>query len=125
MQIKLHKVTKLNDVLKNIINNKDYKLDVVTKFQMLGILKEFETSLINIETIRNEKIMEYGKPNEEGNVFIDQTDTENMGKFIADMNVLMNSDVELDINLLDAKTISDIGLSADELMVLYDIMELN
>ena len=106
------------------INNKEYKIDVVTKFQMLGILKKFETSLINIETIRNEKIMEYGKTNEEGNVFIDQTDTENMGKFIADMNALMNSDVELDINLLDAKTVSDIGLSADELMVLYDIMEL-
>ena len=125
MQIKLHKVMKLNDVLKNIINNKDYKLDVVTKFQMLGILKEFEAPLMNIETIRNEKIIEYGKTNEEGNVFIDQTDTENMGKFIADMNALMNSDVELDINPLDAKTVSDIGLSADELMTLYDIMELN
>ena len=125
MQIKLHKVMRLNDVIKNIINNKEYKLDVVTKFQMLGILKKFETPLVNIDTIRNEKIIEYGKINEEGNVFIDQTDTENMGKFIADMNALMNSDVELDINLLDAKTVSDIGLSADELMVLYDIMELN
>ena len=124
MKIKLHTITRLNDVIKNIINNKEYKIDVVTKFQMLGILKEFETSLINIETIRNEKIMEYGKPNEEGNVFIDQTDAENIGKFVADMNVLMNSDVELDINPLDAKTVSDIGLSADELMVLYDIMEL-
>ena len=125
MEIKLHKVMKLNDILKNIINNKEYKIDVVTKFQMLGILKKFETPLMNIETIKNEKIMEYGKTNEEGGAFIEQSDTENMGKFIADMNALMNSDVELDINPLDAKTVSDIGLSADELMVLYDIMELN
>ena len=124
MKIKLYAVTKLNDVIKNIINNKEYKIDIVTKFQMLGILKTFETSLMNIETIKHEKIMEYGTTTEEGNVFIDKNDAENMAKFIEDMNALMNSEVEIDINPLDAESISDIGLSADELMVLYDIMEL-
>lgn len=124
MKIKLHKILNINNTLKNIINNKEYKIDVVTKFQMLGILKEFESHLANMETIRNEKIMEYGKTNDKGETYIDQTDIENKNKFVLDMNVLMDSDIEININLLDAKTLSDINLSADELMALYDIMEL-
>ena len=124
MKLKLFKVDRINSTIKNIINNKDYKIDVVTKFQMLGILKTFESSIMNIEVIKNEKIMEYGTENENGMFSIDKDDFENMSKFITDMNELMNSDVEIDVELLDAKFISNIGLSADELMVLYDIMEL-
>lgn len=125
MQMKLHKVNRLNEVIRNIINNKEYKIDVVLKFQMLGILKELETPLINIDTIRNEKIVEYGTTNEEGQTFIDPNDAEKISKFITEMNELMNTDVELDISLLDAETVMNIGLTPDELMVLYDIMELN
>jgi hypothetical protein len=91
---------------------------------MLGILKSFETPLMNIDTIKNEKIMEYGTTNEDGGIYIDQTDTEKFPKFISDMNELLNSETEIDIELLDVKTMFDIGLSTDELMVLYDIMEL-
>jgi hypothetical protein len=124
MKIKLSKVTILNETIKSILDNKEYKIDVVTKFQMLGILKAFETSLMNIKTIRNEKIMEYGTTNEEGNIYIDKTNVEKFSKFVSDMDELLNSDTEIDIKPLDAKTMSDIGLTADELMVLYDIMEL-
>lgn len=125
MQIKLYKVNKLNETIKNIIGNKDYKMDVVTKFHMLGILKAFETPLMNIETIRNEKIVEYGTSDENGNVQIDQNDSETFSKFVADMNVLLNTDVDIDIVPLNAETVCDLGLSSDELIVLYDIMELN
>jgi hypothetical protein len=79
---------------------------------------------MNIKTIRNEKIMEYGTTNEEGNIYIDKTNVEKFSKFVSDMDELLNSDTEIDIKPLDAKTMSDIGLTADELMVLYDIMEL-
>lgn len=123
MQIKLHKIHILNEVIKNIINNKEYKIDVVTKFQLLGILKAFEPMLMNIDAIRNEKIMEYGTTNEEGYTSVDQN-TENFTKFVAEMNELMNSDINLNIDYLDAETVMGIGLSSDELMVLYDIMEL-
>lgn len=124
MKIKLSKVTMLNEVIRSILNNKEYKIDVVTKFQMLGILKSFETPLMNIDTIKNEKIMEYGTTNEDGGIYIDKTNTEKFSKFVFDMDELLNSDTEIDIETLDAKTMSDIGLSADELIVLYDIMEL-
>lgn len=124
MKIKLSKVTMLNEVIRSILNNKEYKIDVVTKFQMLGILKSFETPLMNIDTIKNEKIMEYGTTNEEGGIYIDQSNVEKFSKFVTDMNELLNSDAEIDIEPLDAKIMSDIGLTADELMVLYDIMEL-
>lgn len=125
MKMTLNKVDRLYPTIKNIINNKEYKIDVVTKFQMLGILKEFESSLANIETIRNEKIMEYGKTNEDGQIYVDKNDSENFSKFIAEMNELMNTETDVNINPLDAKTVINIGLSSDELMILYDIMELN
>ena len=123
MKIKLGIVLELNNMLKAIIDNTELKIDSLLKFKLLGILKNIEIPVNNFETVRNEKIREYGKENDEGNIGISADDTESMEKFTKDMNELVNSDVEVNIQKLKAVDVFDKGLPADYLVGLYSIIE--
>ena len=113
MKIKLGTVLDLNAMLKSIIDNTELKIDSLLKFKLLGILKNMEICVNNVETIRNEKIREYGKENDEGNIGISADDTESMEKFTNDLNEVINSDVEVNIQKLKAVDVFDKGLPAD------------
>ena len=123
MKIKLGTVLDLNAMLKAIIDNTELKIDSLLKFKLLGILKNIEIPVNNFEAIRNEKIREYGKENDEGNIGISADDTESMEKFTKDMNELVNSDVEVNIQKLKAVDVFDKGLPAEYLVGLYSIIE--
>ena len=123
MKIKLETVLDLNAMLKAIIDNTELKIDSLLKFKLLGILKNIEIPVNNFEAVRNEKIREYGKENDEGNIGISADDTESMEKFTKDMNELVNSDVEVNIQKLKAVDVFDKGLPADYLVGLYPIIE--
>ena len=123
MKIKLGIVLELNNMLKAIIDNTELKIDSLLKFKLLGILKNIEIPVNNFETVRNEKIREYGKENDEGNIGISADDTESMEKFTKDMNEVINSDVEVNIQKLKATDVFDKGLPADYLVGLYPIIE--
>ena len=123
MKIKLGTVLDLNAMLKSIIDNTELKIDSLFKFKLLGILKNIEIPVNNFETIRNEKIREYGKENDEGNIGISADDTESMEKFTKDMNEVINSDVEVNIQKLKAVDVFDKGLPAEYLVGLYPIIE--
>ena len=123
MKIKLGTVLDLNAMLKAIIDNTELKIDSLLKFKLLGILKNIEIPVNNFETIRNEKIREYGKENDEGNIGISADDTESMEKFTKDMNEVINSDVEVNIQKLKAVDVFDKGLPAEYLVGLYPIIE--
>ena len=123
MKIKLGIVLELNNMLKTIIDNTELKIDSLLKFKLLGILKNIEIPVNNFETVRNEKIREYGKENDEGNIGISADDTESMEKFTKDMNEVINSDVEVNIQKLKAADVFDKGLPADYLVGLYPIIE--
>ena len=123
MKIKLGTVLDLNAMLKAIIDNTELKIDSLFKFKLLGILKNIEIPVNNFEAIRNEKIREYGKENDEGNIGISADDTESMEKFTNDMNEVINSDVEVNIQKLKATDVFDKGLPADYLVGLYPIIE--
>ena len=123
MKIKLGIVLELNNMLKAIIDNTELKIDSLLKFKLLGILKNIEIPVNNFEAVRNEKIREYGKENDEGNIGISADDTESMEKFTNDMNELVNSDVEVNIQKLKAVDVFDKGLPADYLVGLYPIIE--
>ena len=123
MKIKLGIVLELNNMLKTIIDNTELKIDSLLKFKLLGILKNIEIPVNNFEAIRNEKIREYGKENDEGNIGISADDTESMEKFTKDMNEVINSDVEVNIQKLKAADVFDKGLPADYLVGLYPIIE--
>ena len=123
MKIKLETVLDLNAMLKAIIDNTELKIDSLLKFKLLGILKNIEIPVNNFEAVRNEKIREYGKENDEGNIGISADDKESMEKFINDMNEVINSDVEVNIQKLKADDVFDKGLPAEYLVGLYSIIE--
>ena len=123
MKIKLGTVLDLNAMLKAIIDNTELKIDSLLKFKLLGILKNIEIPVNNFEAVRNEKIREYGKENDEGNIGISADDTESMEKFTKDMNEVINSDVEVNIQKLKAVDVFDKGLPAEYLVGLYPIIE--
>ena len=123
MKIKLGTVLDLNAMLKSIIDNTELKIDSLLKFKLLGILKNIEIPVNNFEAVRNEKIREYGKENDEGNIGISADDTESMEKFTKDMNEVINSDVEVNIKKLKPIDVFDKGLPAEYLVGLYSIIE--
>ena len=123
MKIKLGTVLDLNAMLKAIIDNTELKIDSLLKFKLLGILKNIEIPVNNFEAVRNEKIREYGKENDEGNIGISADDTESMEKFTNDLNEVINSEIEVNIQKLKAVDVFDKGLPADYLVGLYPIIE--
>ena len=123
MTIKLATVLQLNNLLKSIIDNTELKIDSLFKFRLLGIMKNIENPVNNFETIRNDKIREYGKEDEEGNIGISKEDVDTLKKFTEDMDKIVDSDVEINIQKLKASDVFDKGLPADYLVGLYSIIE--
>ena len=123
MKIKLRNVLTINNVLKSIIDNTELKIDALFKFKLLGIMKSFEIPITNFEVIRNEKIREYGKELEDGNISIPNDDKESIEKFTKDLNQIIDSDIEVNIQKLKPTDVFDKGLPADYLVRLYPIIE--
>lgn len=125
MEIKLtlSEVLNLNHVLKLIIDDSEPTIDSLFKFKLLGIMKSMETLVTNFETIRNEKINEYGKPAEDGSVSIPAEDKEAIQKFNDDLINLINSEVAVNITKLKASDVFDKGVKAEYLIGLYPIIE--
>ena len=127
MKIKLGNTLEINNVLKSIIDNTELKIDALFKFKLLGIMKSFEIPIANFEVIRNDKIREYGKELEDENgnksIGIDANDKETVDKFSKDINKVIDSEVDVNINKLKSIDVFDKGLSADYLVRLYPIIE--
>jgi hypothetical protein len=123
IKLKLNEVININTVIKNIISDKNIELDSLTKFKFLGIINSLKGHIENFEVIRNEKILEYGKDNEEGQKYIDAKDTETLKKFSEELSAILNSEVTVNIEKIKIDNIFDKGISIDYLTVLYPIME--
>ena len=127
MKIKLGNILEINNVLKSIIDNTELKIDALFKFKLLGIMKSFETPIANFEVIRNEKIKEYGKELEDENgnksIGIDANDKDTIVKFSEDINKVIESEVEVNIEKLKAIDVFDKGLPTEYLVKLYPIIE--
>ena len=127
MKIKLGNVLEINNVLKQIIDNSELKIDALFKFKLLGIMKSFEIPIANFEVIRNDKIKEYGKELEDENgnksIGIDADDKEAIAKFSEDINNVIDSEVEVNIEKLKAINVFDKGLPTEYLVKLYPIIE--
>ena len=121
--LKLSEILNLNQILKNIIDDKNLKMDSLFKFQLLGIMKTFEPYVTNFNIIRNEKIVEYGKKTDDGKTSIDQNDKEAMEKFMNDISKVVNGEVTINMAKLKAKDVFDKGLTAEYLVGLYPIIE--
>ena len=127
MKIKLGNVLEINNVLKSIIDDTELKIDALFKFKLLGIMKSFEIPIANFEVIRNEKIKEYGKELEDENgnksIGIDANDKEAIAKFSEDINKVIDSEIDVNIEKLKAIDVFDKGLLTEYLVKLYPIIE--
>ena len=127
MKIKLGNVLEINNVLKSIIDNTELKIDALFKFKLLGIMKSFEIPIANFEVIRNDKIKEYGKELEDENgnksIGIDANDKDTIVKFSEDINKVIESEVDVNIEKLKAIDVFDKGLPTEYLVKLYPIIE--
>ena len=127
MKIKLGNILEINNILKSIIDNTELKIDALFKFKLLGIMKSFEIPIANFDVIRNDKIREYGKELEDENgnksIGIDADDKEAITKFSEDINKVIESEVDVNINKLKSIDVFDKGLPADYLVKLYPIIE--
>ena len=123
MKIKLRNILEINNVLKSIIDNTELKIDALFKFKLLGIMKSFEIPIANFDVIRNEKIREYGKELEGGNISIPNDDKESIEKFTKDLNQIIDSDIDISIQKLKSTDVFNKGLPADYLVRLYPIIE--
>ena len=127
MKIKLRNILEINNVLKSIIDNTELNIDALFKFKLLGIMKSFEIPIANFEVIRNDKIKEYGKELEDENgnksIGIDANDKDAIAKFSKDINKVIESEVDVNINKLKPVDVFDKGLPADYLVILYPIIE--
>ena len=127
MKIKLGNVLEINNVLKQIIDNSELKIDALFKFRLLGIMKNLEVPIANFNVIRDEKIKEYGKELEDENgnksIGIDANDKDAIAKFSKDINKVIDSEVEVNIGKLKAIDVFDKGLPTEHLVKLYYIIE--
>ena len=123
LKLKLGEVINLNQTLKSIIDDNDSKINALFKFKLLGIMKSIEAHVTNFETIRNEKILEYGTENEDGNIQIPKEDTEAIEKFNNSLMQIINSEVSVTMDKLKVSDVFDQGVKAEYLMGLYAIME--
>ena len=127
MKIKLGNVLEINNVLKQIIDNTELKIDALFKFKLLGIMKNLEVPIANFNVIRDEKIKEYGKELEDENgnksIGIDANDKDAIAKFSEDINKVIDSEVDINIEKLKAIDVFDKGLPTEYLVKLYPIIE--
>ena len=137
--MKTRDILKYNDVIKNIIDNVT-EVSSLVKFKFLGMLKQFEPIVNNYEMVRNELINKYGKPDSNGTIGIflpQKEDYESDEKFnsamkeyediISELNKeldkILNEDITINIKKFKAEDIMSVGIPADFLMVLYDLIE--
>ena len=127
MKIKLGNILEINNVLKQIIDNTELKIDALFKFKLLGIMKNLEVPIANFNVIRDEKIKEYGTELEDENgnksIGIDANDKDAIAKFSKDINKVIESEVEVNIEKLKAIDVFDKGLPTEYLVKLYPIIE--
>ena len=127
MKIKLGNILEINNVLKSIIDNTELKIDALFKFRLLGIMKNLEVPIANFTVIRDEKIKEYGKELEDENgnksIGIDANEKDAIAKFSEDINKVIDSEVEVNIDKLKSIDVFDKGLPTEYLVKLYPIIE--
>ena len=137
--MKVKDILNYNKIIKDIINN-GTNINALTKFKMLGMLKQFEPIVTNLDIVRDEKIREYGTLSDDCGygIFapkradfnneddykkaVDQFE-ETIKKFNADIEEIVNSESDIKLNKFGAE-IMDVGIPADYLLALYDLIEM-
>lgn len=122
LQLKFRELLEINHSLKTIIDDDKSKINALLKFRLLGILRAMEPHVSNFEIVRNEKIVEYGKENEDGSYQIPAEDTHAIKHFQEDLVQVLDSHVTISVELLKPEEIFDKGLRSEYIMGVYPLI---
>ena len=119
--LKLYKAINANEIFRRIIDNKDLNINCISKFKLLGIMKALEPVVANFEFVKNEKIREYGKEDENGQVSINaEEEPEMFKKYQEEIQELLSTTVKVDT--VKAADVIDKDIPADALVAIYDLI---
>ena len=124
MKMKLAEILTLNEDVKSIIDSGDTKINPLTKFKLLGIMKQLEPHVDSFKIIRDEKIREYGKEDEKtGSISISPEDKEVFQKYMDECNkAILRIYPKINIEKISIEDAFDKGIPADKLVRLYAII---
>lgn len=100
----------------------------LSKFKLLGIIRSFSGIYTDYDQTRQDLIRKYGEPvlddegNKTGNIEI-KKDSENMDKFIEEMNILRNQNIDVEFTSMTVDELFSLGLSAELYTIFMPIVE--
>jgi hypothetical protein len=125
----VNEVLDYNKLIKLIIDE-DKDITALAKFKLLGMCKQFESTVRNFDTVRDECIMKYGTDDGNGNKKVvipndesDQSVKDAYNNLVNDLNVVLDSDANIEITKLKYEDVMNAGLPSDYLIALYDLIE--
>ena len=119
--MKLAQILNLNYTIKKIVDDNKITSPLL-KFKLLSIMKVLEPSVNNFDIVRNDLILKYGAKNENGNFEIAKNDAEAIKNFNNEIEKVANEDIDIVIPKIKADEVFNEGISADYLLLLYDII---
>lgn len=118
----VREVLNYSDLLTRMIEGNS-QIKATTKFKLLGMITQFKPVLENYESVRSEKIVQYGKTDENGNTIIPEDDKEAVEKFTKEITELLNSEIDIPITKLKADEIMNEGIPVPFLANIYGLIE--
>lgn len=119
IKLRLEDALAAHKVLGTIIDNTELKIDVLLKFRLLGLKTALSPTVSNFEIVKNDKIIEYGKKNKDGNYQIQSSDKTAIDKFTKDLKGTMNSTVTVITEKIKPGEIFNKGITSEYLEVLF------
>lgn len=126
--MKLYEATNIYEITKGIIENNDSNITSLSKFKLLGIIRSFSGIYTDYDQTRQDLVKKYGEPvlddegNETGNIEI-KKDSENMDKFVEEMNILRNQNIDVEFTSMTVDELFSLGLSAELYTIFMPIVE--
>lgn len=126
--MKLYEATNIYEITKGIIENNDSNITSLSKFKLLGIIRSFSGIYTDYDQTRQDLIRKYGEPvlddegNETGNIEI-KKDSENIDKFVEEMNILRNQNIDVEFTSMTVDELFSLGLSAESYTIFMPIVE--
>ncbi len=126
--MKLYEATNIYEITKGIIENNDSNITSLSKFKLLVLIRSFSGIYTDYDQTRQDLIRKYGEPvlddegKKTGNIEI-KKDSENMDKFIEEMNILRNQNIDVEFTSMTVDELFSLGLSAELYTIFMPIVE--
>lgn len=135
----VRQVLDYDQIIKEIIDNMK-EVDTIIRFRFLQMAHQFKPIVENFQTIRDEKIGQYGSAHENGQFGIIEPDKDSydnedeyksaykeyeatVEKFRNELDEILESDAKIEIETFKPEEIINSGLPTNYMLMLYDLIE--